>query len=92
MCRLRSASASGPRALLAGVRPPAGVLAARAVAARVVAWLLLGAAGLTQTIATNASDAPFGAGKGGGAAGMMWGLAAVGWTLQTPGSSPRCGL
>ncbi|XP_071470992.1 phosphatidylinositol-glycan biosynthesis class X protein [Marmota flaviventris] len=49
-------------ALLSGVRPPAGVLAARAVAVRVVAWLLLGAAGLTQTLAANSSDAPFGAG------------------------------
>ncbi|KAM4862482.1 GPI alpha-1,4-mannosyltransferase I, stabilizing subunit [Urocitellus parryii] len=48
--------------LFSGVRPPAGVLAARAVAVRVVAWLLLGAAGLTQTLAANSSDAPFGAG------------------------------
>uniref|UniRef100_A0A8D2JK23 Phosphatidylinositol-glycan biosynthesis class X protein n=1 Tax=Sciurus vulgaris TaxID=55149 RepID=A0A8D2JK23_SCIVU len=37
-------------------------MAARAVAVRVVAWLLLGAAGLTQTLATNSTDAPFGAG------------------------------
>uniref|UniRef100_A0A8C5ZBY5 Phosphatidylinositol-glycan biosynthesis class X protein n=1 Tax=Marmota marmota marmota TaxID=9994 RepID=A0A8C5ZBY5_MARMA len=37
-------------------------MAARAVAVRVVAWLLLGAAGLTQTPAANSSDAPFGAG------------------------------
>lgn len=62
MCRLLSASASGPRVLLSGVRPPAGVLAARAVVVRVVTWLLLGAAGLTQTLAANSSDAPFGAG------------------------------
>ncbi|XP_069884962.1 phosphatidylinositol-glycan biosynthesis class X protein [Dipodomys merriami] len=43
-------------------RPRSGVLAAQFVAIRAVAWLLVGLAGLTHSLASAFSDAPFGAG------------------------------
>ncbi|KAM4889413.1 phosphatidylinositol-glycan biosynthesis class X protein, partial [Thomomys bottae] len=43
-------------------RPRSGVLAARFEALRAVAWLLVGLAGLTHTLASAFTDAPFGTG------------------------------
>jgi hypothetical protein len=50
----------------------------------VVAWLLLGVAGLTRALATACSDAPFGAGKGG----VAWGA----WVGAAPTGCPRAVL